>query len=193
MITHGQGSSPSGTSGLSRVVLCATVVGALTLGLTACGSEDGASSAEATGSTAAPAPAAGGGGRNPGSSGPGVSGLVAAVDGDTAQVQGNEAQTAVSWDDDTSFSAEESAELAEVTVGVCVTVIGESVDGTVSATSVGITGDEGCSEAEQAPGGGQPPSGAPAEGEAPAGMPSARPDAMPSGWRRRDGRWDHPR
>lgn len=69
--------------------------------------------------------AAGGGSSTAGGGGrarfPGVSGLVAAVSGTTAQVQGASQQTAVSWTSTTRFTQQAPAGASDVKVGECVT------------------------------------------------------------------------
>jgi hypothetical protein len=66
-----------------------------------------------------------------------VNGLIAAVNGSTMQVQTRTDQTAVSWNDSTTFTTVASAALSDVTVGTCVTVLGPAATGTAtgSATS----------------------------------------------------------
>lgn len=70
---------------------------------------------------------------------PGASGLVAAVEGRTLQVQGNSEQTAVTYTASTKFTHEVAATLADVTVGVCVVARDTATQGSTPGTS-GSTG-----------------------------------------------------
>jgi hypothetical protein len=119
-----------------RAVPYAGVAAATVLALAACGpaTASGGGGAPAGGSTAAPTGAAGAGG---GQRQPGVNGLIAAVSGSTMQVQTRTDQTAVSWNDTTTFTTVESAALSDVIVGTCVTVLEPAASGTAtgSATS----------------------------------------------------------
>ncbi|MDU0314748.1 hypothetical protein RKE38_13700 [Phycicoccus sp. M110.8] len=107
------------TSTASRTTLRATALACATLLLAACGSAAGAgSSASATTSAARPTGGAGGGqGQFPG-----ASGLVAAVQGRTLQVQGASSQTAVTWAAGTTFTRVVPTTAAAVRVGACVQV-----------------------------------------------------------------------
>lgn len=134
----------------------------LAVSLSACGgSDEPARNVSAT--QAAPDRGAGPGAR-PGS------GKVAAVDGSTAQVQGSDGQTAVSWTTKTTFTAEVKGSLEDVTQGACVLVRGESDDDAVTASAVTISPavDGEC----QGPGGGR--------GARPTDMPTDRPKDLPS-------------
>jgi len=122
---------------------------------------------------------------------PGASGLVAAVEGTTAQVQGNDSQTAVSWTGATAFTAQADGSLADVAVGACVVV--RSTDGTsagataVTAVSVSVTEpvDGECAGPGGAGGfqGGGQGGGPPAGGARPSGAPRARPSGAPGSMR----------
>lgn len=107
--------------------------------LAACGGGGGATTgggAPAQGSTPAPTTSggrAGGGGQ--GQRQPGVTGLIAAVNGSTMQVQTRTEQTAVSWTDSTTFTKTSSGTLADVTVGSCVTAFDMSSAGGSGSTS----------------------------------------------------------
>ncbi len=131
-------SLPRPSRSVVRVVPYAGVVVATVLALAACGpatASDGGG-APAGGSTAAPTGGTGAGGAG-GQRQPGVNGLIAAVNGSTMQVQTRTDQTAVSWNDATTFTTVTSAALSDVTVGTCVTVLEPAASGTAtgSATS----------------------------------------------------------
>lgn len=126
---------------------------------------------------------------------PTVAGLLAAMSGNTLQVQNADSQTAVTYGDGTTFTSTTAVTLAEVTVGSCVVVrsaaptstptatpgpVGTGVAG-VTATLVSITAPVKGACARPATGGrgsgGMRPSGAPtgpAGGGAPSGAPGGR-------------------
>ncbi|SDK87859.1 hypothetical protein SAMN05428985_106502 [Nocardioides sp. YR527] len=123
-------------------------------------------------------------GRGMGGGMPGTSGEIAAIDGSTLQVQGSDAQTAVTYTDETTISQQVSAALADVAVGSCVMVTtaddSESSETAVTAGTVRITEktDGSCA------GGGGFGAGQRPEGDAsgaPEGMPSDMPSDMPEG------------
>lgn len=140
----------------------------LAVSLAACGGPDEpARNVSAT--QAAPDRGAGPGAR-PGS------GKVAAVDGSTAQVQGSDGQTAVSWTATTTFTQQVDGSLDDVTKGACVLVRGESGDEdavTASAVTISPAVDGEC----QGPGGdrGARPTDLPTD------LPSDAPTDAPSG------------
>ena len=107
------------------------------LALAACGPSSGSgdAGAPAGASTSAPTGTAGGGagGQRP----PGVNGLIAAVTGSTMQVQTRTDQTAVTWNDSTTFTTTASATLADVTVGACVTVLEPASSGSATTSGSG--------------------------------------------------------
>jgi len=139
----------------------------LTLGLAACGSEEESSD---TAAPAASAPERGGApAARPGS------GKVAAVDGSTAQVQGSDGQTAVTWTSSTTFTQEVAGKLSDVTEGACVLVMGEGDDDAVTATTVRLT------EAVDGECRGMGGPGGRGRGERPTDLPSAPPGDMPDG------------
>jgi hypothetical protein len=114
------------------------------LALAGCGpsSASGNAGAPAGGLTPAPTSTAGGGAG--GQRQPGVNGLIAAVTGSTMQVQTRTDQTAVTWNDSTTFTTTASATLADVTVGACVTVLepasgGSATSGSGSAPATSVT------------------------------------------------------
>lgn len=104
--------------------------------LTACGA--GASTPTTTPAvatatrTAGPGP--GGGQRIPG-----VSGLIAAVDGTTMQVQSSTKQTAVGWTATTSVARTAAGTLADIVAGSCVVVRSASSDGSAPDAGGGVT------------------------------------------------------
>ncbi len=180
---------------MSRVVRTASVIAA---SAAACGvlalSAGCSGGSSSTAASPAPTPAATGT-RTGGQRVPGVSGLIAAVEGSTMQVQSQTKQTAVTWNASTAFSRVATGAPADITVGSCVTVrpadgAGNATDtaGPVNAASVVVlslgdgTSLNGCSVGDGrtgaggfGPGGGPggPPSGAPGGG---AGAPTGRPD-----------------
>ncbi|MEU0269052.1 hypothetical protein [Nocardioides sp. NPDC006303] len=113
---------------------------------------------------------------------PGASGEIAAIDGSTLQVQSSDAQTAVTYTDETTISQQVSAALADVTVGSCVMVTtadgSESSETAVTAGTVRITEktDGSCAGGF---GGGPRPEGMPTD--MPTDLPSDMPEGMPSG------------
>jgi hypothetical protein len=150
------------------------VAGALALALAACGGSSPATS-NAGGTSQAP----GGGNRTGGGAPPGVFGSIAAISGQTLQVQNPQSgQTAVSYDGSTKITNSVSGTLADVTTGECVTVVGTSTaqGQPVSATAVTITPAEanGCSFGN---GGGQRPSGS--NTPRPSGSNRPRPSGAP--------------
>ena len=159
---------------MKRICLAAIAVGGLFM-FTACGSDD-------TGQDAPAADTQGSGQQGGGQGGgmPGASGKIAAADGSTIQVQGNDSQTAVTYTDETTISQQVAGSLSDVKAGLCVTVTpaegSESSDTAVTAGSVRVTekSDGSC----QGGFGGGRPSGMP-EGGMPSGMPEG--EEMPSG------------
>jgi hypothetical protein len=158
--------------------------------LTGCGSDgDGtdasvpAAQSQPQGGGAAPAP----GGTGPGAGGrsfPGANGEVVALDGSTAQVRNaSTGQVAVSWQDDTVFTATVDGSVDDIEVGDCVVARGADQESAEPAESVQVTEpvDGSCAAAggfggRMGPGRGMPGpgsgSGAPERPEgAPSGMP----------------------
>jgi hypothetical protein len=126
-----------------RTPLSIAIVGAAALVLTACGGGSAGASSSTTSASSATTGAQGGG-RFGGGAFPGASGLVAAVDGSTLQVQGSGTQTAVTWTASTRFTSQTAAKLSDVKVGLCVMVRTPATSGapqptTVQAASVAIT------------------------------------------------------
>jgi hypothetical protein len=108
------------------------------LALAACGPSSGAESSGAPAGGSTPAPTGTTGGGAAGLRQPGVNGLIAAVNGSTMQVQTRTDQTAVTWNDSTTFTTTASATFADVRVGSCVTVLEPASSG--SATPSGGSG-----------------------------------------------------
>ncbi|OIJ24747.1 hypothetical protein [Nocardioides luteus] len=161
----------------SRTLPFAVLAAAGAIALTGCGADsDAATGQMGQGYVQGQGPGTGGGM-------PGASGEIAAVDGSTLQVQGSDAQTAVTYTDTTSISQEVGAALADVTVGSCVMVTAadgsESSETAVDAGTVRISekADGSCAGGGFA--GGQRPEGAPSD--MPTDMPTAMPSDMPSG------------
>lgn len=192
----------SGTTRTTRSRLLALpaltgAVAVLTL-LAACSDEPAQlATTDPTAEAAQGAGAGSGDGELPG--GGGVTGEIAAVADAVLQVQGDDGQTAVSWDDTTTITQTVTAALSDITVGSCVVAVGAGDDGT-AATSVTISTavDGGCTGGfgggmpgggEMPEDGGMPsgmPSGAPGDqapgdGEQPSGMPTDRPDGASGG------------
>ena len=168
---------------LTRVTL-ATASSVLVLAtLAACGGDSGSDSTASDGGNQA---AGGQAGQLPGGQGgmrPGASGEVAAVSGSTAQVQSQASgQVAVSWTDDTSFTRQVDATLADVTVGSCVLVTSADDDTAATVRVTEASDDGGCGFGG---GGGQRPEGAPSgmPSDMPSDMPTDRPSDMPNGGR----------
>lgn len=111
---------------MKKAALFASGLGALTLVVGGCGSSGAASSAPGSGNTPGSADRsrsgqAGGPFGGPGGfRTPGASGLIAAISERTAQVQGRSAQTAVTWNARTTFSAERATTASAVRMGACV-------------------------------------------------------------------------
>ncbi|QGN57974.1 hypothetical protein [Nostocoides sp. HKS02] len=148
-----------------RTPLSLAIVGAAALLLAACG---GGSAGASGATTSAPSATTGqGGGRFGGGVFPGASGLVAAVDGTTLQVQGGGTQTAVTWTASTRFTSQVPAKLSDVRVGSCVMVRSSNTGATpqpptVQAVSVAISPSvAGTCDAGAARGGRARPSGSP--------------------------------
>ncbi|TPG16027.1 hypothetical protein [Pedococcus bigeumensis] len=193
-------------STLTRAPWAATLVSVVLL-VAACG---GGNNATSPTSTSAPTTQrALGGAGSPGQARfPGASGLVAAVDGTTLQVQGTSTQTAVTYTSKTTFTNQVAAVSADVVVGACVAVRSATASETppsasssaqatqpVAASSVSISPavDGACTAGfgrggagglpggpgQGVPGGGAAPSGIP--GGAPSGTRTGRPDGTTGG------------
>lgn len=168
----------------SRLLLLPATVAVLAL-LAACSDDPGTAAAEAAPSQA---PQAAGAQRGPGG---GVTGEIAAVSDALMQVQGDDGQTAVAWDDGTAITQTVAASLSDVTAGVCVVAVSASGtagdDTAATATSVAVSAatDGECGGFPGGAGGGQQPGdgfdrpeGAPTD--MPDGAPTDRPDGAPT-------------
>ena len=163
----------------------AAVVTAFALG--ACGSAPTANTqAPAGGSTPAPTATGGGGQRQPG-----VNGLVAAVTGTTMQIQTRTDQTAVTWSDATTFTKVDTAALADVTVGSCVTVLEPAASGSATGSASAPANQVTAASVEVRPavngectggfGGGAPNGGPGAGATRPPGAPTGTATTGPGG------------
>jgi hypothetical protein len=163
------------SSTVKTVTTSLALLGLLTVA--ACG---GAASGSGAAAPASTPPTQGQGGQGM----PGVTGLLAAVQGTTLQVQGPTSQTAVVYTATTAITQTVPATSADVTVGECVAVrSAQTTSGAptspVAATSVALTAPVNGSCAPGAGGGGGPggpggvrPSGRP-NGTPPSGAPGA--------------------
>lgn len=128
-----------------------------------------------------------------------VNGEIAAVQGSTLQVQDSSQQTAVTYSDATTITAQVSGTIADIVVGSCVMATADAEDGTTEGTAFAASQvmvtpaaeDGSCSTGF---GGGAPggagrmptdmptdmPSGGPGDGERPTDMPSDMPSDMPA-------------
>lgn len=113
---------------------------------------------------------------------PGANGLIGSISGKTIQVQGTDAQTAVTYADSTAITKTTTIALDSVKAGDCVTATGTEEGGVFTASSVRVsapvdgscsaTGPDGAGRGQGGPpGGGTPPSGMPGGGERPSGAP----------------------
>ena len=154
-----------------RALSVGVVAIATVLTMSACGS-----SSEAT---SAPAEMPTGGQQR---SFPGADGLIASVAGATLQVQGTDAQTAVTYAGSTAITKTTTVALDSVKSGDCVTATGTEEGGVLTASSLRVSApvDGSCSASGPdgmgrgqggPPGGGTPPSGIPGGGERPSGAP----------------------
>lgn len=175
----------------ARRIAAACGVGVLAFGSAACGSSDDPASANAqTGTQDSTQNQQG----DQQGQFPGASGKVAAVADNTAQVQGQSGQVAVTWNGSTTFTKQVSAQLADVRVGTCVMV--QSDDQTtgdlttapaaptaITAATVRIAEaaeDGSCAGGFGGPGGGQRLR-LNGNGQPPAGAPSGMPTDVPGG------------
>ncbi|WP_043721343.1 hypothetical protein [Kutzneria sp. 744] len=133
-----------------RKAALGVLAGALAFTLAACGgSSPAAPAGNPSGKQQTP-----GGNRNGGAP-PGVFGSIAAVSGQTLQVQNPQSgQTAVTYDGSTKITNSVAGTLADVTSGACVSVVGTSTGQgqPVGATAVTITqaGADGCTRGASA-------------------------------------------
>lgn len=168
---------------LPLTLTCLAAAAALTLA--GCSGSDDATTASSAQPTAAASGAPGGDGQGggPGQGGGqfnGTFGIIAAVSGETLQVRGSDAQTSVTYTDDTTFTQQVTGSADDLTKGLCVSGRGATGDDdTITAESLTITEatDDGCASGFGG-GGGQRPDGD--QGTPPSDMPSMDPSAMPS-------------
>lgn len=195
-------SSAARPSSRSRGRFGATSTGVLGLAalalLTACSSGSSATTAAAgsaaptAAATGAPSGAAGANGRQ---GGPAASGLIAAADGSTLQVQSQQdGQVAVTWAASTTFTQQVTVAASAIKAGECVTAsdpTGSAASTSLTATTIRVTqpvngsctggfGGGTGTRPSGAPSGGTPPSGAPTGGAMPSGAPT-RTGAVASG------------
>ncbi|GEP27635.1 hypothetical protein E3O11_06330 [Cryobacterium levicorallinum] len=117
---------------------------------------------------------------------PGLTGEIAALTGQTFQLQDSDSQTAVTYSDATTFTSTLAATLADVSVGQCVNLSSAAAaDGTDAATvptSVAVTDavDGACASGLGELGGGGMPGGTPPT-DMPTDMPTDLPEDMPMG------------
>ena len=119
---------------------------------------------------------------------PGLNGEIAALTGQTFQLQDSDFQTAVTYSDATTFTSTLAATLADVTVGQCVNLSSAAAaDGTDAATvatsvAVAVTDavDGACALGLGGLGGGGMPGGTPPT-DMPTDMPTGLPEDMPMG------------
>lgn len=117
---------------------------------------------------------------------PGVSGLIAAKDGTTLQVQSDSEQTAVTYTSKTTITQQVVKKLSDVKVGDCVVATTAATDassgdsGVAATVSISEPVDGSCTTGQGFGGrGGGTPGSAPSG--APSGLPSGRPSSFPSG------------
>ena len=147
---------------LTRVTLATASSVLLIATLAACGGDDppptAADTAAQAGASAERRPAA------PGRPRPGASGEVAAVSGSTAQVQSDQrGQVAVTWTEDTTFTQQVDATLADVTVGSCVMVTTADDGDTAATVRITAASDDDELRLRRRPRGGERPDGAPTD------------------------------
>jgi hypothetical protein len=161
-----------------RVLLLGAVGFAAALVLSACGGSSGANPTPSASSS----DAAGQGGQGTPTGGPAASGKVAAISGETMQVQNQQTgQVAVSWSASTKFTHQVAISLVDVHAGDCAAAIAPSgtdssatsFTATTLTISPAVNGE--CTGAAGGPRGGRltgaPPSGFPS-GQRPSGLPS---------------------
>jgi hypothetical protein len=158
----------------------ALVVGAAALaaGLTLAACSGSSSGTTSSSSTPAGAGAAAGGGQ---AGRPAAAGQVAAISGDTMQVQSQQAgQVAVSWTSATKFSRPVTTTLTAVKTGDCVVATAPSGSSGTSFTATSLTVSTPvngqCGGGAGGPGNGQRPSG-----QRPSGQPSGAPGQRAGG------------
>src|SRR3954471_3995829 len=154
-----------------RKAALGVLAGAMAFTLAACGGPSPAAN---------PTTAPSGSNRNGGGPPPGVFGSIAAISGQTLQVQNPQSgQTAVTYDGSTKITNSVAGTLADVTSGACGSVVGTSSgEGQpVGATAVTITqaGANGCSFGGQRPSGSNTPRPSGSNRPRPSGSNGPRP------------------
>jgi len=191
-----------------RRTIAVTVLGlGVALTLAACGGGSTSAGSDPTSASSSATASSGGSGSTGGTSGgagtngPAASGLIAAVDGTTMQVQSQQnGQVAVDWTSTTTFTEQVTVAASTIKAGDCVTAIGASDSSTSSSTAstaftaatvtvseptngtcTGGFGGAGTRPSDAPTG--AAPSGAPAGGTAPTGAPGggAAPSGAPGG------------
>jgi len=101
-------------------IAAGAALGCAVMLVAACGGGTSATGNAATAPTTTASGKAAGGAPGGGRAFPGATGLLAQIDGKTLQVQGTDAQTAVTYSASTTFTDTVAAKLSDVVVGVCV-------------------------------------------------------------------------
>ncbi len=70
---------------------------------------------------------------------PGTSGQVASISGTSMEVQGTSSQTTVNWSSTTTFSKTATVTSTSVAAGDCVTIVGSTAKGKITARTVSIS------------------------------------------------------
>ncbi len=168
---------PNQKSRTTRLIPVAVMGSLAALTLAACGngSDGGSTDSGSTPQAEAPSPSGSFGGQRPA-----ASGLIAAVDGTTMQVQSQQAgQTAVTWSDSTRFSHTVTVTISAIKAGSCVTAIAPTgtdqtaTSFTATTVTVSAATNGECGRGFGGPGGGN--------GVRPSGSPSGVPSGGPGG------------
>ena len=125
-----------------RTVVSAAAAVTLAAVLAACGGGSSTSAAAKTSSSTAAPTTGRTGGSAPGTRRgfPGVVGSVAAINGSSMEVQNpSSGQTTVNWTASTTFAQTVTLTASSVTAGDCVTVVGASSGGRITARSVAVS------------------------------------------------------
>src|ERR1035437_1886159 len=101
-------------------IAAGAALGCAVMFVAACGGGTSATGNAAAAPTTAASGNGAGGAQGGGRAFPGATGLLAQIDGKTLQVQGTDAQTAVTYSAGTTFTDTVTAKLSDVVVGVCV-------------------------------------------------------------------------
>jgi hypothetical protein len=174
---------PNQKSRTTRLIPVAVMgsLAALTLAACGSGSAGGSTDSGSTPQATAPSPSGSFGGQRPA-----ASGLIAAVDGTTMQVQSQQAgQTAVTWSDSTKFSHSVTVTISAIKAGSCVTAIAPTgtdqaaTSFTATTVTVSAATNGECGRGFGGPGGGNGSGGA--SGVRPSGAPTGFPSGGPGG------------